>query len=232
MFNYMKPGNFSLRRLLILVYIIAIHLAVGFLVYRELVNGNYISVATPQVGDPVDPSPVPTPMPVPTLLADIPSPVVTPTDDPSVTPAELELTIPVQGVKAEQLVDTFASGRSEGRSHDAIDIVAPEGTAVIAAAPGVIARFFDSVPGGTTIYQFTSDRRYVLYYAHLQKRAEGLKPGDPVSRGQLLGYVGDTGNAGKGNFHLHFSVAAVRDPGRYWEGDYLNPFPLLRGPKR
>jgi murein DD-endopeptidase MepM/ murein hydrolase activator NlpD len=136
--------------------------------------------------------------------------------------------VPVAGVRVDQLSDTFNAARGEGRSHDAIDIMAPGGTPVVAAAGGVIARFFDSIPGGTTIYQFTTDRKYMLYYAHLQKRADGLKAGDQVAQGQVIGYVGDTGNAGKGNFHLHFSIAVVRDPARYWEGDYLNPFPLLR----
>jgi len=138
------------------------------------------------------------------------------------------LVIPVAGVKSNQLLDTFADARSEGRIHDAIDIPAPAGTAVLAAADGEVVKLFQSERGGTTIYQLSADKKLVFYYAHLQGYADGLVVGKVVRQGEVIAYVGDTGNAGAGNFHLHFSISVIADPGRYWEGTNINPFPLLR----
>jgi murein DD-endopeptidase MepM/ murein hydrolase activator NlpD len=140
----------------------------------------------------------------------------------------LKLIIPVAGVKPSQLVDTFADARSEGRIHDAIDIPAPAGTPVLAAAEGEVVKLFQSERGGTTIYQLSSDRKLVYYYAHLQRYADGLAVGKFVKQGEVIAYVGDTGNAGAGNFHLHFSISIIADPKRYWEGTNINPYPLLR----
>jgi murein DD-endopeptidase MepM/ murein hydrolase activator NlpD len=140
----------------------------------------------------------------------------------------LKLVIPVVGVRRDQLVDTFADARSEGRVHDAIDIPAPAGTPVIAAADGQIIKLFQSDRGGTTIYQASVDRKLIFYYAHLQRYADGLANEKFVKQGETIGYVGDTGNAGAGNFHLHFSIAVVADAKRYWEGTNINPYPLLR----
>lgn len=140
----------------------------------------------------------------------------------------INLIIPVVGVKPEQLLDTFSAARSEGRVHDAIDIPAPAGTSVIAAADGQIVKLFQSERGGTTIYQASVDGKLIFYYAHLQRYADGLVEGKLVKQGETIAYVGDTGNAGPGNFHLHFSIAIVADPKRYWEGTNINPYPLLR----
>ena len=140
----------------------------------------------------------------------------------------LKLIIPVAGVKPNQLMDTFADARSEGRVHDAIDIPAPAGTPVLAAADGEIVKLFQSERGGTTIYQLSGDRKLVYYYAHLQRYADGLAVGMFVKQGDVIAYVGDTGNAGAGNFHLHFSISIIADPKRYWEGTNINPYPLLR----
>ncbi len=125
-------------------------------------------------------------------------------------------------------MDTFDDARSEGRVHDAIDITAPAGTPVIAATEGKIVKLFQSERGGTTIYQLSPDEKTVYFYAHLQGYAQGLAEGGYVRRGDVIGYVGDTGNAGAGNYHLHFSISAVADPKRYWEGTSINPYPLLR----
>jgi murein DD-endopeptidase MepM/ murein hydrolase activator NlpD len=84
------------------------------------------------------------------------------------------------------------------------------------------------VAGGITIYVLGDDGKYMYYYAHLQRRADDVKEGDHVDQGKVIAYVGDTGNAGPGNTHLHFSIAQVTDPKRFWEGTYLNPYPLLR----
>jgi murein DD-endopeptidase MepM/ murein hydrolase activator NlpD len=140
----------------------------------------------------------------------------------------LKLIIPVQGVRADQLQDTFMDARTEGRVHDAIDIPAPVGTPVLAAADGEIAKLFQSERGGTTIYQFSADKKLVYYYAHLQRYADGLAPGKFAHQGEVIAYVGDTGNAGAGNYHLHFSISVIPNPTRYWEGTNINPYPLLK----
>lgn len=140
----------------------------------------------------------------------------------------LKLIIPVAGVRPEQLQDTFSDARSEGRVHDAIDIAAPAGTPVVAAADGEIVRLFQSERGGTTIYQLSADKKLIYYYAHLQLYADGLTAGKFVRQGEVIAYVGDTGNAGAGNYHLHFSISVIGDPKRYWEGTNINPYPLLR----
>ena len=142
------------------------------------------------------------------------------------------LIIPVAGVKPEQLLDTFDDARSEGRVHDAIDIPAPAETAVLAAADGKILKLFQSERGGTTIYQLSADQKFIFYYAHLSHYVDGLTEGQLVQQGQQIAYVGDTGNAGPGNYHLHFSIALVSDPKRYWEGTNINPYPLLQNRAR
>lgn len=159
-------------------------------------------------------------------------PTETPTPTTSNFVGTANLIIPVAGVKPEQLIDTFDDARSEGRVHDAIDIPAPAETPVLAATDGKILKLFHSDRGGTTIYQLSVDQKLVYYYAHLSHYADGLAEGDPVRQGQLIAYVGDTGNAGAGNYHLHFSIAAVSDPKRYWEGTNINPFPLLQNRAR
>jgi len=140
----------------------------------------------------------------------------------------LKLIVPVAGVQPNQLLDTFSDSRSEGRVHDAIDIAAAAGTPVVAAADGQIIKLFQSERGGTTIYQLSTNQKLIFYYAHLQRYADGLTEGKYVHQGEVIGYVGDTGNAGPGNYHLHFSIAVVTDPKRYWEGTNINPYPLLR----
>jgi peptidoglycan LD-endopeptidase LytH len=145
---------------------------------------------------------------------------------PEVTPDKL--IIPVAGVRPDQLHDTFSESRSEGRIHDAIDIPAPLGTPVLAAADGKIVKLFHSERGGTTIYQLSADNKFIYYYAHLDRYAEGLTEDHFAKQGETIAYVGDTGNAGAGNYHLHFSIAVISDPKRYWEGVNINPYPLLK----
>jgi murein DD-endopeptidase MepM/ murein hydrolase activator NlpD len=141
------------------------------------------------------------------------------------------LVLPVLGVKASQLTDTFTQMRSEGRVHDALDIPAPLGTPVVAAADGTIVKFHDSVKGGITIYQLSEDKRFVFYYAHLLKRADDLQETSHVKRGATIGFVGDTGNAGPGNYHLHFAIWLVTDPKSFWQGININPYPVLHDQK-
>ena len=154
------------------------------------------------------------------------SPATTSSPTPLVSPAGL--IIPVAGVRADQLLDTFSAARSEGRVHDAIDIPAPHGTPVLAVANGRILKLFQSERGGTTIYQLSSDEKFIYYYAHLDSYAAGLSEGQTVTQGETIAYVGDSGNAGAGNYHLHFSIAITSNPKRWWEGVNINPYPLLR----
>jgi murein DD-endopeptidase MepM/ murein hydrolase activator NlpD len=176
---------------------------------------------TPSIGESASPEPSPSmsapPLPSPTSAS---TPVYIPST---------RLLIPVEGVKPEQLVDTYTAARSEGRVHDAIDIPAPQNTPVLAAADGTIVKLFQSKPGGTTIYQLDPDNKTIYYYAHLDHYADGIVEGRFVHQGDTIAYVGDTGNAGPGNYHLHFSIAIVADPKRYWDGVNINPYPLLTG---
>lgn len=140
-----------------------------------------------------------------------------------------ELMIPVRGIRPEQLRDTYNDPRSGGRVHNAIDIMAPGGAPVVAAADGTIHRLRTGGLGGITIYQVGADGRTLYYYAHLQRYAAGIREGMTVRRGEVIAYVGDTGNAGSGNYHLHFSVGRLTDMSRWWDSQNVNPYPLLMG---
>ncbi|HAI47308.1 MAG TPA: endopeptidase [Stenotrophomonas sp.] len=139
------------------------------------------------------------------------------------------LLLPVQGITAAQLQDTFTDARSEGRVHDAIDILAPAGTPVLAVADGTIEKLFDSDRGGLTVYQFEPGGRYCYYYAHLERYADGLAEKQTVTRGQVIGYVGSTGNASPEAPHLHFEIHRLGPEKQWWKGESLNPYPVLRG---
>lgn len=137
--------------------------------------------------------------------------------------------IPVQGVRASSLRDSFREGRSGGRVHEAIDIHAPRGTPVVAVADGEIVQLHQGSLGGNSIYHLDADGRARYYYAHLERYAEGLVEGQQVRRGQVIGYVGDTGNAQPGDFHLHFSVTLLNEARNWLKGTPLNPYALLTG---
>lgn len=138
-----------------------------------------------------------------------------------------KLLVPVQGIKLAQLTDTYDQARSEGRQHEALDIMAPTGTPVLAAADGKVVKLFQSKPGGLTVYQFDPGEQYAYYYAHLDRYADNIKEGMEVKRGDVLGYVGATGNADPKAPHLHFAVVALTPEKQWWKGTPLNPFPLM-----
>ena len=146
--------------------------------------------------------------------------------------AARRLTLPVQGIAAHQLTDTYTDARANGaRSHDAIDIMAPIGTPVLAVEDGRIARlFFSQGGGGITIYQFDPGEEFAYYYAHLDRYADGLQEGQAVKRGQLIGYVGSSGNASPQAPHLHFAIFKLGPKKEWWKGEALNPYPVLRWP--
>jgi peptidoglycan LD-endopeptidase LytH len=135
--------------------------------------------------------------------------------------------IPVVGVNPGDLRDTFAEIRGGGRTHRAMDILAPRGTPVLASVDGTIRKLFTSKAGGLTIYQFDRDESLVYYYAHLDRYVDGLAEGDFVKQGSVIGYVGTTGNAPVGTPHLHFSIEVLPSTKEWWKGEPINPYPLL-----
>jgi murein DD-endopeptidase MepM/ murein hydrolase activator NlpD len=147
---------------------------------------------------------------------------------PSTTP-ESGLLIPVSGILAKQLSDTFTQSRGAGRLHDAIDIMAPRGTPVVAVADGRVAKLFNSKPGGLTLYQFDAEEKLAYYYAHLDSYAPTLVEGQQLRRGDVIGYVGSTGNASPDGPHLHFAVFILAPDKKWWQGTPINPYPLLGG---
>jgi murein DD-endopeptidase MepM/ murein hydrolase activator NlpD len=134
----------------------------------------------------------------------------------------------VQGIAPEKLVRSYHDVRGGGREHEAIDILAPMGTPVVAVEDGTIAKLFFSKAGGVTLYQFDPGRDYSYYYAHLDRYAAGLKEGDRVRRGQVLGYVGVSGNAPKNTPHLHFAVFRLTPEKQWWQGTPIDPYEILR----
>jgi hypothetical protein len=139
----------------------------------------------------------------------------------------LTLVIPVAGVQSEDLLDTFNEMRGD-RRHEALDIPAPRGTPVLSAADGRLERLFTSERGGLMVYTSDASQRFILMYAHLDAYADGLSDGIALRRGQVIGYVGTTGNAPPNLPHLHFAVARSNDVKRWWEGTPVDPLPLLR----
>ncbi len=134
------------------------------------------------------------------------------------------LTIPVLGIRAEDLRPQFFEPRVQ-HGHEAIDIMAPRGQPVVAAEDGTIAKLFLSLPGGLTVYQFDPTDTYAYYYAHLDHYADGLAEGQNVTRGEIIGYVGSTGNAVQP--HLHFAIFLLGPERRWWKGQALDPYPAL-----
>jgi peptidoglycan LD-endopeptidase LytH len=176
------------------------------------------------------------PAPRPTVARSGPVVTVKPANAPPVVVAEQVqvspsgVALPVVGVKPEQLVDTFDAARSAGRRHDAIDIMAAEGTPVIAAADGTIEKlFYSKGGGGITIYERSPDQKWMYYYAHLQGYAPGLAEGEQVKRGQVIARVDHTGDAVASAPHLHFAINTMAPGQRWWQGTAINPYPVLAG---
>jgi murein DD-endopeptidase MepM/ murein hydrolase activator NlpD len=138
------------------------------------------------------------------------------------------LTLPISGLKRDDIQDTFTQSRAAGeRIHEATDIMSPRGTPVVAVDNGIIAKLFTSKPGGLTIYQFDSNEKFCFYYAHLDRYVGGLREGLLVKRGDTIGYVGSTGNADPNAPHLHFAIFELGPEKRWWEGKPINPYPIL-----
>ena len=143
-------------------------------------------------------------------------------------PQARPLMIPVPGIAPGDLRDSFSDAR-RGARHEAIDIHAPRGTPVVAVDDGKVVKLFHSKPGGLTVYQFDPRQEVAYYYAHLDRYAASLAEGMELKRGDLIGYVGSTGNANPAAPHLHFAIFVLGPEKRWWEGTAINPYPLLGG---
>lgn len=174
----------------------------------------------------------------PTPSATMPLPSTGPAGSsfPNVTVADLttlrahKLLIPASGVAAEKLIDSFDEVRGGGtRRHEALDIMAPRGTPVISADAGTVLKLHNSAAGGLSIYIADPTQRFIMLYAHLDNYAPGIAAGMLVTKGQLLGYVGSTGNASPTAPHLHFAIARSDNIKEWWKGTPLNPFLIWRG---
>jgi peptidoglycan LD-endopeptidase LytH len=137
------------------------------------------------------------------------------------------LRMPVDGVDLDTLKGGFEERRGD-RPHEAIDILAPRNTPVVAVEGGTIAKLFDSKAGGHTIYQFDPSGRLAYYYAHLERYADGVHEGQIVAQGDVIGYVGTSGNAPPNTPHLHFAVFELDDTHRWWKGKAIDPYRLVK----
>ncbi len=193
---------------------------------------------------PVVPAPVRAPVLEPTLppVATVPPPAPAPENVASAAPPRIVVTappveaggpsnpgslvVPVAGIMPHQLIDNYNQRRGK-ELHEAIDIMAPRGTPVVAVEDGTIVKLFTSKPGGLTIYQFDPTETYSYYYAHLERYAQGIAEKRKVKKGEVIGYVGSTGNANPDAPHLHFQIFVLDSDKRWWQGKAINPYPIL-----
>jgi murein DD-endopeptidase MepM/ murein hydrolase activator NlpD len=172
---------------------------------------------------PGSPSPVAAPAPGGERIA-----AAEPERDPSLDPLrERGLLVPVRGILASQIPDTYDAPRDGARVHNAQDILAKRGTPVLAADDGTILHIGTNALGGNVVWTADPSRRFAFYYAHLDRWAKGLHDGQSVSRGDVLGYVGTSGNAPKDTPHLHFQVVRIVSGKRYSDGPPVNPLPFF-----
>jgi murein DD-endopeptidase MepM/ murein hydrolase activator NlpD len=170
----------------------------------------------------------------PNAVVEVPAPtsgrtgVIPPSAPEAMDLTARKLTIPVSGFPAAKLVRSYHDVRNGQREHEAIDILAPRNTPVVAVEDGTVAKLFTSKAGGITLYQFDPGGQYSYYYAHLERYADGIKEGGHVRRGQILGYVGTSGNAPKDTPHLHFAIYRLTADKHWWEGTPIDPYDILR----
>jgi murein DD-endopeptidase MepM/ murein hydrolase activator NlpD len=205
-----------------------------------LYGGNLGGKGTAEAPSPAPASPAAPTAPAPSTSVSPPAPAQPPAQPPRAAapppdlarpPADLvqhDLLVPVQGIERTALQDTFDDARGQGRVHDAIDIMAPSNTPVVAVEAGRIAKLFTSKLGGLTIYQFDPTETFCYYYAHLDHYSPDLREGAQVARGQVIGYVGATGDASAEAPHLHFAITRLAADKKWWQGEALNPYPILR----
>jgi murein DD-endopeptidase MepM/ murein hydrolase activator NlpD len=141
--------------------------------------------------------------------------------------ASRNLGMPLPNLKRADIRDTFNEIRADGKPHEATDIMAPRGTPILAIGDGTVTKLFYSRFGGNTVYEFDPPQTYCYYYAHLDRYALGTREGMPVHKGDVLGYVGSTGNASPDAPHLHLAIFRLGPEKRWWVGTAINPYPLL-----
>ena len=142
------------------------------------------------------------------------------------TSSILDMAPPIRGLALADLRDMFLEVHN-GHPHEAIDIMEPRGTPVHAVASGTVRKLFLSKPGGNTVYEFDEIEVYCYYYAHLDRYAEGLREGTWIERGDIIGFVGSTGNANPRAPHLHFAIFELGPEKLWWKGKALDPYPGL-----
>jgi murein DD-endopeptidase MepM/ murein hydrolase activator NlpD len=191
-----------------------------------LVDDGRVEAASPKIE--VKPTKKEEPAPVVAPPPDVASPVPAVSSNPIEELRHRNLELPVQGIKRNDLQDTFSQARGSTRKHEALDVLAPRHTPVLAVEDGTIAKLFFSDAGGITIYQFDPTQAFCYYYAHLQRYADGLKEGAAVKRGDVIGYVGTTGNAPRETPHLHFAIFKLTNEKRWWEGTPIDPYSVLK----
>jgi len=140
---------------------------------------------------------------------------------------ERHLMVPVVGIAPSAIPDTYGSSRGGERQHEALDILAPRGTPVVSADDGRVLKLRNNRLGGLTVYATDPNGRFVYYYAHLAAYRAGLRVGDPLRQGEVIGFVGTSGNADRREPHLHFQVMRRAADGRWWGGEPINPLPYL-----
>ncbi|MGQ4661231.1 peptidoglycan DD-metalloendopeptidase family protein [Lysobacter sp. F6437] len=134
-------------------------------------------------------------------------------------PAPVSLPMPVDGVAVGAVADTWGAARDTDRRHEGVDIFAERGTAVASTTRGVISAVREGGLGGRQVWVLGPGMER-HYYAHLDGWAAGLSKGGVVLPGDLLGFVGDSGNARGTPTHLHYGI--------YGDGGALDPLPRLR----
>jgi murein DD-endopeptidase MepM/ murein hydrolase activator NlpD len=210
----------SAKTALLVLLLAALTISFGAMYSRFRAGGNpYMSSFTPI------PRALPRSGPLTPVAAGITSDNMDSADDMQLLLSR-RLVIPVQGVDRVKLRDNYSEMRG-GRRHEALDIMAPRGTPVLAVDEGRVAKLFESKAGGITVYQFDRDEKFAYYYAHLDHYADGLKEGVNLKRGEVLGFVGTSGNATPGAPHLHFTIFRLGPDRRWWKGTALNPYPFL-----
>lgn len=196
--------------------------------YRLETSTAVIAPATPSPIQPVAQAPVPLPS-IAVVRDDVaPAALALALGEDVALLRSRALTVPVQGISASLLSDTYSQTRAGGSPHEAIDILAARGTPVLAVEDGLVVKLFLSKPGGITIYQFDPDNAYAYYYAHLDRYADGVVEGAALRKGQVIGYVGSTGNASPDAPHLHFAIFKLGPERQWWRGTPLNPYRVWR----
>ncbi|MGE3959237.1 MAG: M23 family metallopeptidase [Vicinamibacterales bacterium] len=196
--------------------------AVAIAVAARLQPGDAAAPAEPVIG--------PHDRPTPPALAPAPAAAgAPPVDRAPATLADRNLRLPIAAADVGAMKGQFDQPRDGGRrGHEAVDILAPRHTAVHAVDDGTIEKLFLSKAGGITIYQFDPTRRFAYYYAHLERYAPGLGERQAVSKGDILGYVGTSGNAPPDTPHLHFAIFELTPERQWWTGTPIDPWLAFR----